>query len=47
MKPTPPRGGWSGGPIRDNPGERRFAWVTLAVVVAIYLAAGVWVLVAG
>jgi len=29
LKPPAPRsierGGWSGGPVRDNPGERRFA----------------------
>jgi hypothetical protein len=44
---TPPRGGHSGGPIRDNPGERRLAWAVVVLVAAIYVAAGVWWLVAG
>ncbi len=35
----PGRGGWSGGPVKDNPGERRFALV--AVVLGTLLVAGV------
>lgn len=35
MKPKRPRitgGGWSGGPVRDNPGEQRFVLLALIVV---------------
>jgi hypothetical protein len=40
--PRAPRGGWSGGPIVDNPGARRFAlWSALAVVL-LYALAGIW-----
>jgi hypothetical protein len=41
---VPGRGGWSGGPVKDNPGERRLA--LLAVVVGTLLVAGVCLFIA-
>lgn len=38
------RGGWSGGPVKDNPGVRRVAWVVFWLALAGAVAAVVGIL---